>query len=274
MSGPPRPFRANLRSVFGEAFTVMDLADPLFRFDGDRPGGQVREVLEREGVTLAGVIRDGETVGYVLRDDLDDGPCRGRMHSFRGSQVVWEDYPLHRAIPTLVEGGTLFVSILNAVGAVALTAHLQKPAARMFLFGAVTLIEMYMARRIRDRFPNDAWMEDLSPKRLSYARRVRDERVRRGLETPLLDCLQFVDKAGLLVEDEALRQLLELTSATRVKAFFKDVETLRNELAHGHALHPDSFPAMGSLARRFEALVESIDPLGDSRPLDRILSGD
>jgi hypothetical protein len=268
-----RPFRANLRRLFGQAFTVMDLADPLLLFAGDRPGDEVREALEREGVSVAGILLDGEAAGYLQREDLDVRPCRSVMHSFRGSEVVWEDAPLHSIVPMLAEGRAVFVSVLSAVSAVALPAHLQKPAARMFLFGAITLIEMYMTRRIRDLHPDGGWEGKVQPRRLSFARALREERSRRGMEVSLLDCLQLVDKARVLEGDEALHLLLDFDSGTKARKFFQGIEALRNELAHGHLFQPETLPVIALLARRFQALGDSIHPLGDSVPLDGILAG-
>jgi hypothetical protein len=74
-AGTPPDLPAGVRRLFAEGFQVADVAEPLASFDADAPGPTVAEVMDRDGIRVAGVRRGGRVDGFVERDGLGDGPC-------------------------------------------------------------------------------------------------------------------------------------------------------------------------------------------------------
>ena len=76
----------------------------------------------------------------------------------------------------------------------------------MWLFGMITVLEMRFLHLIDANFSDESWARYLSPARLEKARQLQAERQRRGQDARLLDCLQFSDKAQIVVRDRVLAQ--------------------------------------------------------------------
>ena len=129
---------------------------------------------------------------------------------------------------------------------------MQKPVVRMWLFGLVTLIELEITERIRRRWPDDAWTELLTESRRAKARGLQRERARRGAEVALLDCLQLGDKAGILVRDEESMAALGFRTKRAAKTVIKDLQSLRNNLAHAQDIVSHDWTQIVRLARRLD----------------------
>jgi hypothetical protein len=102
----------------------------------------------------------------------------------------------------------------------------------MWLFGIVTLIEMRFTELIERHCPGEAWQSYLSEGRLEKARRLLAERRRRMQSLTLMDCLQFSDKGQIIARNEEVRRLTVFGSRRRAEEAVKELEQLRNNLAH------------------------------------------
>jgi hypothetical protein len=156
--------------------------------------------------------------------------------------------------------------MLGQIGGVLAREDIQKPIGRMWLFGMVTLMELMFVERIRERWPDGAWQALLSPGRLDKARLLRAERERRGQPAELLECLQFSDKAVILVEEPDLLVELGFRSKRAAEANLKELESLRNHIAHSQDVASHHWHQIARISRRFdEALMDHPTPPG--RPL-------
>jgi len=108
----------------------------------------------------------------------------------------------------------------------------NKPVVRMWLFGAITVYEMALVQLIATVFPGDAWQGVLAPARLEKARELQRERERRNKRCDLIDCLQLSDKAHIVNEHPPAMAALGMKSKRAAKQLIKDLESLRNHLAH------------------------------------------
>jgi len=252
--------QAGLQRVFMRAFTATDLAEPLPSFDAARDAGDVREPMAEAGLLVAGVRRAGVVDGYVLLHDLGRGTCGDCGRPFRADQVLDGDAPLSSVVELLTRHDHVFVSVLGGVGGVITRADIQKPVMRMWLFGVVTIVEMNLVARIRARFPDEAWRDRISAARLARAETFLVERERRGQRCDLLECLQFSDKATILLSDAAELRAYGFRSRKEARGVIKDLESLRNNLAHAQDIVTHDWPQIARMARNLELQARRAAP--------------
>jgi hypothetical protein len=96
---------------------------------------------------------------------------------------------------------------------------------RIFIFTLITHLESLMAELIEKRCEDDtSWLSHLSPGRQQNVRATHDELRTRQLERSLLECTYFCDKSRIVCKLCGWSNKLE--------GQFKDIETLRNSVAH------------------------------------------
>ena len=127
----------------------------------------------------------------------------------------------------------------------------------MWLFGFVTMIEMALVQLIHERFPKGRWEEHVSAGRLQKARDIQQERQRRNLYCDLIDCLQLPDKAQILVEDPVALERLGMESKRAAKRVIKELESLRNHLAHAQDIVKHDWPQIARLSMRMEEISKT-----------------
>lgn len=131
----------------------------------------------------------------------------------------------------------VFLKTLGRVNAYVTLDDIQKAPVRMWLFGMLTIIEMFMSRVILAHFEKDEdWTKYVPKGRLAKAQELLDERVRRGQNPPLLECLQYGDKTEIFIKDDGLREQYITESKTTVRKLIKDFQELRNSLAHSQPI--------------------------------------
>jgi hypothetical protein len=116
----------------------------------------------------------------------------------------------------------------------------------MWLFGIVTLIEMRCSELIERHCPGDSWQTFLSETRLQKARALLDER-RRNQTPALVDCLQFSDKGQIIARNEDIRSHTVFGSRRQAEQAVKQLEQLRNNLAHAQDFVTADWPTVVQL---------------------------
>lgn len=248
---------AGLRRTFRDAFTAENLVEPLVSYDFDRSADAIAMLMAARDFDVAGVRFAGVVGGWVRRAELDGGQLDDHAHDLTPADVVDARTPLSDLVPRLADREFVFVAALGAVSGIVTTADLQKPPLRMWLFGVLTLIEAQLARRIRDRFPDDTWRDTLSAARVARAEGLQAERRRRNEHLELIDCLSFGDKGWILSKVPEVLEQLEIPSRRVARERIKELEQLRNRLAHGHDVVACDLPVMARLATRLERLLEA-----------------
>ena len=120
----------------------------------------------------------------------------------------------------------------------------------------ITMIEMTMTEILRRRYPDTSWQQYLSASRVDVARKLQEERARRGQPVDLIDCLQFGDKGWIITYDEELRASLGHASRRETRNVVKEFETLRNNLAHTQEIIPSGWPRIVIACSRWERNLE------------------
>jgi hypothetical protein len=249
------PLHEGVAEMFTAAFAARHVAAPLHAFDA----GKSREALAAEMAALklpvAGIRVRGLVRGYVRREDVEPPDAAAApVRSFRRDQVLRAEASLADVIEVLTRHQHCFVCALGGVAGVVTRAEIQSPIVRMWLFGMITLFEMSLGDRLRRRWPAGGWEALVSPARLEKARALCDERRRRGQESSLLDCLQFSEKALVVLEDPDQVAEFGFQSKAAAKRVIKELESLRNNLAHSQDIVLHDWPQIARLARRIQAV--------------------
>jgi hypothetical protein len=132
---------------------------------------------------------------------------------------------------------------------------MNKPMVRMWLFGFVTIIEMGLVDAIRVSYPGNQWQTLVSAGRLEKARQIQAERQRRNQYCDLLDCLQLSDKGQILVENTAFLKDLGFESRSAARRVVKELESLRNHLAHAQDIVTHDWAQIARMTQNIEELT-------------------
>jgi hypothetical protein len=231
----PQMANPHIVRTFREAFTAGDIVEPLLSFDADKAGDVVARTMKSRQIGIAGIRVEGALQGYVSLANLEGcgaAACGNRMQHITVDQMLDSGAPLIDVVGILARHDHCFVSILDSVVGVIEREAVNKPVVRMWLFGVISLYEMGLVQLIEHSFPNDGWQTVIAPARLEKARALQVERERRNQHSRLIDCLQFSDKAHLMLEQPQVMNALGLSSRRLAKQLVKDLESLRNHLAH------------------------------------------
>jgi hypothetical protein len=246
--------------ILERSFTVLDIAEPLPSFSENRAAEDARIFMEEERIGVVGIRAHARVSGFLRPEDITPGvvTCREAVRSFDQAVVLRDSASLPEVIEVLATDPFCFVSVLGDVGAVVIRHDIDKPPVRMWLFGIVTILDMFISRKIHELFPEDSWQERLSPKRLEKAIALRDERLRRKQPARLLDCLQLTDKAHVLMQDAEIMAEMGFASKRESERAMKNFESLRNNLAHVQSVVTYDWPIIVNLAGRIDKILSRI----------------
>jgi hypothetical protein len=203
--------RATIRRFFHTGFTAADIAEYLISYDANQPATDVRQRMADHDFDVVGLRDDGFVVGYICREDLTEGACSDHLRYFGSNQVTASQTPLRETLIMLGEQPFLFVTSLGAVGGIMTRADLQKPSVRMWLFGLITLVE-------------------------------HDESL------DLISCLALADKGQVLSKAPEIREQLGMESRSAAREAVRNMEQLRNSLAHAHDIVTGSWQTIVNLS--------------------------
>ncbi|WP_306547101.1 HD domain-containing protein [Desulfobulbus sp.] len=236
-----------MADLFRQTFTARNIARALPSVDHP-PAETALAIMERHNLPVIGIREAGVVRGYVARDDLQ------RVHPFAPGQVLADSASFSEIILVLSRHTCCFVRILDAVSGIIVKDDIQHPYMRMWLFGVITMMEMETGPMIERLWPNDAWKSLVSPGRLAKAEALLEERTRRNQRSTVLACLQFSDKMQMLIEDEQIFETFGFPSKKAARAVCKDLESLRNNLAHAQDIVTHDFTQVARIAQRIESV--------------------
>ena len=250
--------QVRMQRLFTEGFTVLDISEALISFDAERDADEVQLFMSQRNLAIIGVRKDGVVAGYAKKDELIGGKCADHMYNFDNKQVLAATSSLQEVMAVLAENQYGFVSVLGKIGGIVSRSDIQKPPVRMWLFGMITISEMFMVRTIEKLYPNQSWQQEMSEGRLKKAEEILRERQRRNQETRLIDCLQFSDKGYILIKNPVMRKEFGFESMRLAKKAVKDLESLRNNLAHSQDILTHDWPTIVAVATRLNRVMTRI----------------
>jgi hypothetical protein len=239
-----------------EAFTARDIFEPLLSFD--RGGGLegMRQACARQSCSVVGIRDGGAIVGYILSDDLQPGLHAPYTRPILPQQTVQLEDSLSDVIHILSSFSHCFVQLDTSIIGVIGRPDIEKPVVRMWLFGMIILVEMAVVESIRTHLPDGSWQKLVSEGRLNKAQQLLEERRRRKLGGDLLDCLQFSDKMEVAMVGTSSFKESGFTSAAAMKRVIKEMESLRNNLAHSQDITSKDWPQIVRMTRRLHTLLK------------------
>jgi hypothetical protein len=246
-----------LRRLFCDGFRAMDIASPIPSFHPSENAANALAALDNREVDICLVCADATTLGYLHRDHLAAAPS-GPLpppHPIEPESILRQEAGLREAILILSDHAHCFITVLGEISAVIGPTDARKPPLRMWLFGMVTILEMFLHRLVLEYFPDDSWQEHISTGRLQKAFDLQDERQRRGEAVKLLDCLQITDKTTVLLHCPQALEALHINSKRELRAAIKDLESLRNNLAHGQDIVTHNADHIVGLASRLDTIL-------------------
>jgi len=253
---PERAFgELRIPRLFVQAFTAMDIAEPLRSYDEKRSTIEVKEEMAQLGVDVVGIRADGIVRGYLLQTDGGSGDCGLNMRAFARNHIVELTAPLTEVVQVLTRHNHCFLSLLGSVVAMVTRADIQKPVGRMWLFGMITMVEMDLTERLRRAWPDNTWTGLISPGRLEKTKALMDERRKRGQHCELEDCLQLSDKAQILMQSPDQLKDFGFKTKKAAKRAIKELESLRNNLAHSQDIVTHDWAQIARMTQSLHELV-------------------
>lgn len=253
--------------VFVHGVRALDIAEPLPSFELAGDAAPVLACLRTHHLPAAGVRSGGFVTHVVTLRALEENAARGAdacplaalARPPAADELLSGAATLGEVVERLHARDFVLVEVLGAACGIVSRRDLEDPPVRMWLFGLLTLIETTVARSIEGWAGEEVWRALLAPARLEQAERLQAERLRRGLETPLLYCLPFSDKGQIVARAEDLRGALGFASRKRAEADFKALERLRNNLAHMQPIVESDWELILRFAQNVEGLLHRLD---------------
>jgi hypothetical protein len=242
--------------VFEQAITAQYVAEPLISFDSDLEASQVLDAMTMAGLQVAGLHRHGTISRFVEIEDLRKKAPEALGREFARNQIVNGRSSLPEVIDVLTRHDRCFVSAQGNIAGVISRGDFHKPAMRMWLFGIITFAELEATERIRQKWPGESWDSLLSGHRLSRARQLQGERARRGEHCEPLDCLQLSDKINILLSDPSERTTWGISSSSGAQKASREMESLRNKVAHAQSFVERDWAQVARLATRIHHILD------------------
>jgi hypothetical protein len=167
-------------------------------------------------------------------------------------------------VTVLTRHDVCFVTVQGEVTGRIGRDEMQGPVVRMWLFGMITSVELIVTEGIRGVGDALDWAPLLTPARLEKARALQRSRAALGRAVPLLDCLQLSDKIRIvLAADDRPRPLFRGSSKAESQRLARDLEGLRNSLAHAQDIVTHDWTQIARLARRLDEVAGDGDIRGE-----------
>ena len=132
--------------------------------------------------------------------------------------------PLTRFIEHVMESPYRLVVDEGGITGIVTWSDLQKLPVRLLVFTLITHLEMIMAELIRQHLKQDEWILLLSENRRKKLLEKQEKLKKESLDPPLLELTDFCDKRTIIKK--------HFKAGRRFEKEFKDIEKLRNRIAH------------------------------------------
>lgn len=240
--------------LFTSAFTASHVFEPLPSCDADADVAEIMQACQKADLGVVGLRRQGIICNYMTMNDLTN-PTVPDPRPVHAQQLVQLHTPIADVIHILTSFSFCFVASGQTVFGVIGRNNIEKPVVRMWLFGMIMLIELVTVDLIRRRIPDDGWQKFITEGRLEKARQLLQERQRCKLPGDLLDCLQFSDKLHIGIFGLSSPRDAGYPSVSAAKRVMREMEALRDSLAHGQPITNHNWPQIDRLSRRLTLLL-------------------
>ena len=245
--------------LLSQGFRAGDVAEPLHSLESAPAASPAGHTPVQTGWSRGSERRTAAVPPAATVDSVrDETPP-----PMRPTQLLGSDATMIDVVTVLTRHDVCFVTVQGKVTGYIGRDEMQSPVVRMWLFGMVTSVELIITEGIRSAGDALDWAALLAPARLEKARALQQARTELGRPAALLDCLQLSDKIRIaLAADDHPRPLIRGSSKAESQRLARDLEDLRNSLAHAQDVVTHDWSQIARLARRLEEIAGSGDIRG------------
>lgn len=266
---------SELRALVSAGITVDTILEPLQSCPAHADATDIASLLRVRDFDVAGVqnSQNEAVIGFVDRESLQSGQVKDHMQQLDVRHLVSAQTPLQAMMNVLKDRPFAFVLVGSQVRGIVTRADLNKPPARLYLFGMLSLLEMHLGYWIWDAYPGDTWKNDLPEGRLNAAEKILEQR---GQGVTLFECLQFCDKRVLALAREDVRETMGIESKGSGEKRLKRAEKLRDLLSHSQydLARDSSWGEVVATIEWMDTLLNRSDSEVDRRVADALERGD
>jgi len=224
---------SSLKKIFIDNVTAKSIFEPLLCCPADSMAENAKGALKIREFDVAGVkeTEGGEVIGYVVTDELENGEVKKYVKVIGPELLISDSTPIADIFTALTLRDFAFVLYGKQIVGIITKADINKPPVRIYLFGMISLFEMHLNSWINHYFPDNKWEPEIPANRIKDARDIYEKRKGNNQDLSLLECLQFCDKRDLLTKSNCFIKDFDM-SKKKFDTFVKQVEKIRNELAH------------------------------------------
>lgn len=222
-----------LQLLFVENITTKHIYEPLYSHSYNEEAIVVREILVRKEFDVVGITDDNsQVVGFAQTSRLKEGILIDYLELIDLNAIISESIPLSNLFQFFCAKEYYFVLSSSGIGIVT-KADLNKPIARIYLFGIISLFEMHLNFWISNHYCSDAWKVLLAPRRLKSAEETLKTQNQNNESLTLLECLMLADKKMILEQTDIFLKQFEITKE-QFNSIMSSIKTIRDVIAHSH----------------------------------------
>ncbi len=244
-----------IQDLWERSLTAKTISVPLESVSQKDTVENAQSIGKKKHFDVVGIKDDGGTIGYIDIKKADKETCGENYLQFKIQDLVSLETPLKDCLIKIQSKERLFVLDNKGVNQIITLADLHKQPVRMLLFSLISLIEMSMSVLVTKDFPNDEWQGKISEDRLESAKNIFDDRKRKNQECNLIDCLQISDKSTILLKNEYAEKW-GFDTKPNAKSFFKNLNKLRDNLAHSQQTVWEDITELISIHSKAEKVLE------------------
>ncbi|MBT2572333.1 hypothetical protein [Planococcus sp. ISL-110] len=223
-------------STTNSLFTAKDIAEPLASVTNEE-SSQLKKYFYEDNFDVVGFHEDGKITGFLDKNgELFTEDISDKVMRFEIQNLITSNTDLNDCLLMLEKHQHLFIIDKSHVNGIVTRSDRQKPAVRMMFFGVITIFESKLASLIDLRYPSNSWETLIGESRFINAQFEYKKMVEKNLEVNLINFTQICDKTDIVVNDPILLESLTGLSKKQAKKAFKQVQNLRDDLAHAQSL--------------------------------------
>lgn len=221
-----------LQTLFIDKISTKYIYEPIYCCKLTDESSYVKETLMQKEFDIVGVIdKNSQIIGFAEREELTKGPIKNFTKRIEIKNVISDSTPISKLLNILLKEPFTFILAGEKIDGIITRADINKPIVRIYLFGIISLFEMHLNFWINEYYKHESWREKLKEERLTAAFEVFNNRKGKNEDLSLLECIQLSDKKVILKSTSDFLKIFDF-SKTQFERLLKDVEKIRNELAH------------------------------------------
>ena len=229
---------ARIRSIFQDNIPVKIISEEIFALPQGTSQAEIKEVMDKENFDIIGARNTNGTItGYYHRDDVADKQQLLLPRPFIHDHIISDSASILTAFRLLSKFEYLFLLEENRINRLITRSDLDKIPVRLWLFGIISILELQLKEIIESEYPGEGWKNFITENRVTYAKKLHNEKVKHNEETELIQCLQFCDLKEIIIKSEKLMLVFEkVYTANDLEEILSKIMNLRDYLAHAQKI--------------------------------------